>query len=88
VYGENQMIEVFKTDIVNSFDAYRILRLLHTAFPGYNVNFDLEDCDRILRIAASEAVDTEGVRTLMETEGFSVSSLSEDLTLVGKDFTT
>ncbi len=74
------MIEVFKTDVANSFDAYRILRLLHIAFPEYNANFDLDDCDRILRIVACEAVDAERIGALMKTEGFSISSLSEDLT--------
>lgn len=78
------MIEVFKTDVINYFDASRILRLLHSAFPGYCANFDLEDCDRILRIVTSEVVDAEGVRALMETEGFSVSSLNEDFTLIGR----
>jgi len=80
------MIEVFKTDVVNSFDAYRILRLLHTAFPGYSANFDLEDCDRILRIIAAVAVDTEGIKALIETEGFLVASLKDDFTSVDRGY--
>jgi hypothetical protein len=44
------MIEVFKTDIQETEVAERFRELLNKQFPEYLINFDLEDCDKILRI--------------------------------------
>ena len=43
------MIEVFKTN-VNSTSAQTLLAELQIHFPSCKINFDLEDCDRILRV--------------------------------------
>ena len=47
------MIEVFKTNITSSEEAQNIVTSIHLAFAGYKANFDLWDCDNILRIASS-----------------------------------
>lgn len=44
------MVAVFKTNIADKETAKRLLNLLHMDFCNYLANFDLEDCDRILRI--------------------------------------
>ena len=44
------MIEVFKTNIQNIKEAYFVMSQLLKRFPDYKINFDLEDCDNILRI--------------------------------------
>ena len=44
------MIEVFKTDVGDRDQANRLIDQIHKIFVGYQANFDLEDCDRILRI--------------------------------------
>jgi hypothetical protein len=44
------MVEVFKTNVNDRRHADMLLGQLHSLFTGYKVNFDLEDCDRILRI--------------------------------------
>ena len=44
------MVEVFKTNVKDKDVANRILREIHQAFVGYKANFDLEDCDNILRV--------------------------------------
>ncbi|WP_111309179.1 hypothetical protein [Confluentibacter sediminis] len=44
------MIEVFKTNIASKSKAKEVLLMLNNKFPNYKVNFDLEDCDNILRI--------------------------------------
>lgn len=44
------MVEVFKTNIERSEEAERIIRLLQGRFPNCQINMDLEDCDKILRI--------------------------------------
>jgi len=45
-----KMIEVFKTNISNSEEVSRLEVEIQKAFAGYKVNFDLSDCDRILRV--------------------------------------
>ena len=44
------MIEVFKTNITSREEAEKIVSAIHLAFAGYKANFDLWDCDNILRI--------------------------------------
>ena len=44
------MVEVFKTNVHNRSQAEWLLVQIHKAFPYYRANFDLEDCDRILRV--------------------------------------
>lgn len=45
-------IEVFKTDIQKEADKNYIIPILQNLFPDYKINFDLEDCDKILRVEA------------------------------------
>lgn len=49
------MIEIFRTNISRHKDADKILNKIHSGFPGFEANFDLNDCDHILRI---KSVDT------------------------------
>ena len=44
------MIEVFKTDVTDRDYANLLLNHIQKTFPGYTVNFDLHDCDNILRV--------------------------------------
>ncbi len=43
-------IEVFKTNIDDKETALRVSLELMYVYPGIRVNFDLDDCDNILRI--------------------------------------
>jgi len=44
------MVEVFKTNVRSIRDAKRVTQKLCEQFPEHRINFDLSDCDRILRI--------------------------------------
>lgn len=44
------MVEVFKTNIENKLEAERIRELLLDHLPDCRINFDLDDCDKILRV--------------------------------------
>lgn len=44
------MVEVFKTNISDKHWAATTLNDLQRKFQHYKANFDLEDCDRILRV--------------------------------------
>ncbi len=43
-------IEVFKTNVVKKREAKQLVEEMATRFPEYRINFDLEDCDKILRV--------------------------------------
>ncbi len=44
------MVEVFKTDVGDAETAKSLLRQIHENFNAYRANFDLSDCDHILRV--------------------------------------
>lgn len=44
------MVEVFKTNEENYTDSEEILKTLKKKFPLLKINFDLDDCDKILRV--------------------------------------
>ena len=50
------MVEVFKTNVLSYSEALRILNKLEMEFPSFKMNFDLEDCDKILRIEGRSIV--------------------------------
>ena len=63
------MIEVFATDVRKKKDATVVKELLLSHFPEAEINFDLDDCDKILRIEDS-VVKAEQVRQLLFCKGF------------------
>ena len=44
------VIEVFKTNVHQVEEAKMLVKTLVEHFPKYKINFDLSDCDRILRV--------------------------------------
>ncbi len=65
------MIEVFRTNVLNRKDADRILKKLHATFPGYTANFDLQDCDHILRIDSGYcSICADTIIQLLKNFGF------------------
>jgi hypothetical protein len=44
------VVEVFKTNVQKEADKNNIITIIQNQFPHYKVNFDLEDCDKILRV--------------------------------------
>ena len=47
-----ETVEVFKTNVSDARQARVLLLHLHQTFPTYKATFDLDDCDRILRVAS------------------------------------
>ena len=65
------MVEVFKTDVEKPDHAASIVQRITEHFREYQVNFDLEDCDRILRVKSSENnVRSEAIIELLADHGF------------------
>lgn len=44
------MVEVFKTNVNKRRQASMLLDAIHKAFGNHKANFDLDDCDKILRV--------------------------------------
>ena len=63
------MVEVFKTNVRQRRQASRILAQMSKRFPGYDLHFDLEDCDRILRVEGRE-VPPEAIMELVRQRGY------------------
>ena len=59
------MIEVFKTNVNKPAQAEQLVQLIQQTFAGYNANFDLEDCDRILRIKSRTLINSGEVIRLL-----------------------
>lgn len=63
------MVEVFKTNVQNQVDAERLVTELSKKNGILNINFDLNDCDNILRIEAKKVNPLEIIE-LMQSNGF------------------
>jgi hypothetical protein len=63
------MIEVFKTDVKDGDSARRLIDRIQETFDYCEANFDLDDCDRILRV--------KGIRS--EGDVFEIISIVKEL---------
>jgi hypothetical protein len=73
------MVEVFKTNVIDSLHAMMILDCIHDTFVVYEANFDLADCDRVLRVKSLVGVvDTERLIGLINLFGFHAEVLPDE----------
>jgi len=63
------MVEVFKTNVQNTSQSVKLIRKLSQHIPGVLINFDLEDCDCVLRIEG-EHIPVPRVIKLMNNNGY------------------
>lgn len=63
------MVEVFKTDVEQLNDADEIIQKLLEHFPESKINFDLDDCDNILRVEA-KTIYIEKIIEVINSSGF------------------
>ena len=74
------VVEVFKTNVRHADHASMLVNEIHATFSDYTANFDLEDCDKILRVASRTAIiQVSAVVKLMENFGFNAEVLSDDI---------
>ncbi|WP_199139528.1 hypothetical protein [Pedobacter sp. ASV12] len=82
------MVEVFKTNVAHGEDAKNIVDQIHQSFSEYQANFDLEDCDLILRIqCVNGVVCPHSIIKLLLANGFEASVLPDDFQPVATLFT-
>jgi hypothetical protein len=68
------MVEVFKTNVQEFTQAQKLVTLLRRHFPDSKINFDLDDCDKVLRVEGNN-LRIEKVMTLVTEKGFLCSVL-------------
>lgn len=74
------MVEVFRTNVRNGEEARMLIALIESTFTNYKANFDLEDCDRILRVKTEQdRVQPWQLIRLLKTFGFDAEVLPDDI---------
>lgn len=68
------MVEVFKTNVDAIEQSEILVEKLNCHFPGSKINFDLDDCDKILRVEA-ESISHHSIIALLNEHGFSAEVL-------------
>jgi hypothetical protein len=63
------MVEIFRTNIEDKTTAGIVTEDLNRLFPGSKITFDLDDCDKILRIE-SERIVPEEIASILCGRGF------------------
>jgi len=56
------MVEAFKTNVQKKAQSKMLLCILFEAFPSFKINFDLSDCDKVLRV---EGDNIEALRIMI-----------------------
>ena len=69
------MVEIFKTNVNEVLQAEKIISLLNDHFPAFMINFDLHDCDKILRVKG-ESIPVDEIVNLVSANGFHCSVLN------------
>ncbi len=72
------MIEVFKTNVRNRSHAKMLVSQIQTAFGNYEANFDLDDCDNILRVQCNTgAVQSHSLIVFLKNFGCNAEVLND-----------
>lgn len=71
------MVEVFKTNVEDHQQAKILLEEIHKVFTGYKANFDLDDCDNILRVQSAGTVQTRSLISLLKDFGSAAEVLPD-----------
>jgi hypothetical protein len=73
------MVEVFKTDVKDRDHADMLVDEIHKTFCDYTANFDLDDCDRILRVKSTAGnIQASSLIGLLNDCGFHAEVLPDD----------
>ena len=63
------MVEVFKTNIQKKAQSKMLLCILSEAFLSFKINFDLSDCDKVLRVKGNN-IEALRIMILVKEHGF------------------
>ena len=68
------MIEVFKTNVQKKAQSKKLLSILSETFPSFKINFDLSDCDKVLRVEGDN-MEALTIMRLVKDYGFTCEVL-------------
>lgn len=68
------MVEVFKTNVTKKTQSRKLCAALAEAFPSAKINFDLADCDKVLRVE-DDKLEAPKIIGLVNQNGFSCDVL-------------
>ena len=68
------MLEVFKTNVQKKAESKMLLCVLSEAFPSFKINFDLSDCDKVLRVEGDN-LEALRIMILIKEYGFACEIL-------------
>ncbi|MEP7108625.1 MAG: hypothetical protein ABI760_11595 [Ferruginibacter sp.] len=72
------MVEVFKTNVNEKDHANMLIDQIHKNFIDYKANFDLEDCDKVLRVnCKGGSIQAGFLINLLKDFGFSAEVLPD-----------
>ena len=63
------MVEAFKTNVQKKTQSKMLLSILSEAFPSFKINFDLSDCDKVLRVEGDN-IEALSIMILVNENGF------------------
>ena len=63
------MVEAFKTNVQKKAQSKMLLSILSEAFPLFKINFDLSDCDKVLRVEGDN-MEALRIMRLVKEYGF------------------
>ena len=63
------MVEAFKTNVQKKAQSKMLLCMLSEAFPSFKINFDLSDCDKVLRVEGDN-IEASRIMILVKEYGF------------------
>ena len=76
--NRGHVVEIFKTNVTHTSEANFIIKNLHKHFPSCRVNFDLNDCDRILRIEGKAAdIDIESILKIVKENNYEIELIED-----------
>jgi hypothetical protein len=72
-----EKVEVFRTNVEDQSHARMLLDRIHASF-NYQANFDLEDCDKILRVKyTDDSISVSCLIKLLNEQGFNAEVLPD-----------
>ena len=63
------MVEAFKTNVQKKTQSKMLLCILSETFPSFKINFDLSDCDKVLRVEGDN-MEASRIMILVKEHGF------------------
>ncbi len=72
------MVEIFKTNVKSKKLAIKVIASLTTQLPAFSFNFDLDDCDHILRVQSSgQPVKCPEIINIVEGHSIEISHFED-----------